>query len=192
MQQTTRHQEASSFASSRHSKQDHSQHTRFLDWSKVFRPLSQLRRHLRRTMHIWGGSLGSFFGHIRIQSATKRVSVYLGPEFLKPTHAGCLELNSRTIARAEYIRALSAMYPWVDIADLRVFLMGFDAGEEWTHYSMGIVRKGHPSEMESWLDLTIESYGRIPDKVIQQIKAFNDQTSDAATPAAIAGVTRKD
>jgi hypothetical protein len=176
MQQTTSHQEASSFASSRRSTQYHSQRTRFLDWREVRRSLSQFRQRLRRTMHIWRGSLGSFFGHIRIQSPTERVGVYLGPEFLKPTHAGCLELNPRTIARDEYTRALLATYSWADIADLRVFLMGFDAGEEWSHDSMGIVRKEHPCEFASWLDPTTRNYGYVPDMVRQRIKEFSGQT----------------
>jgi hypothetical protein len=132
--------------------------------------------------------LDSFFGHIRIQSATERVSVYFGPEFLEQSHAGCLELNTRTIARAEYTRALSAMYPWADTADLRVFLMGFDAGEEWAHCSMGNPRRKHPTEMKSWLDLT-ESIGRVPQKVSEQARAFNDRTFDATSAVARAEVS---
>jgi hypothetical protein len=40
-------------------------------------------------------------------------------------------LNKRTLARFEGIQALSSNFPWVDGVDCRIFLIGFDAGEQW-------------------------------------------------------------
>jgi hypothetical protein len=188
MQRTTK--EIFPFAFSRRSTQSRFQNTIFLAWRGVSRMRSRLLSRLRRTMHIWRGSLGSFFGHIRSQSSTELGNVYLGQEFLCSLD-GSFELNPRTIARSEYIRLLSATQGWSDTVDLRIFLMGFDAGEEWTRHNAGILENQHPSETESWLVSLREGYGCVPARVYQQIRAFNGQTS-AATPAAILGETRRD
>jgi len=34
------------------------------------------------------------------------------------------------------MQRLKAIHPWVGIVDLRIFLMGFDAGEQWA-FRMG-------------------------------------------------------
>ena len=44
---------------------------------------------------------------------------------------GCYVANRRTTARVEGIRKFLATHPWVDSVDLRIFLSGFDAGEEY-------------------------------------------------------------
>jgi hypothetical protein len=116
------------------------------------------------------------------------VSVYFGPLYEECPRTESPVLNARTIARDEYTQALSAIYPWTDIADLRIFLMGFEAGEQWSLHHRGISRSKHPSELSSWLDLP--SCGQIPQRVYQRIKASSGRTS-VVTPAAIAGVTRK-
>jgi len=68
----------------------------------------------------------SFRGHIGILFST-RAGVPLGPALqLQPE--GYRD-DERTYARAEGIRTLQATHPWVDNADLQIFLMGFDAGE---------------------------------------------------------------
>jgi len=76
------------------------------------------------------------------------------------------------------------------MVDLRVFLMGFDAGEEWSHRTCS--GKAANSQVEdSWLNLASQRLGHVPDRVHQAISADSDQTS-VVTPAAIAGVTRND
>jgi hypothetical protein len=76
------------------------------------------------------------------------------------------------------------------MVDLRVFLMGFDAGEEWSHHTCSGKVANSQAE-DSWLDLASRTFGYVPDRVHQAISADSDQTS-VVTPAAIAGVTRND
>jgi hypothetical protein len=46
-------------------------------------------------------------------------------------------VNTGTLALAACIESLSATYPWADIVDLRILLIGFDAGERWILDTMG-------------------------------------------------------
>jgi hypothetical protein len=78
---------------------------------------------------IWSGAARSFVWHIRIQSTREIPHVILGPASLLSPEGLILD-QPGTHARAEGIRSLSAKYPWVDIVHQRVFLMGFDAGEQ--------------------------------------------------------------
>jgi hypothetical protein len=66
---------------------------------------------------------------MRILSSKAGEAVHLGPSV--QFRNGCYQANARTLARAEGIKKLQAIHQWVDIADLRIFLMGFDAGEEY-------------------------------------------------------------
>jgi hypothetical protein len=85
----------------------------------------------------------------------------LGPaSLLLPDGTGA---QPRTVARELYIEALWAIYPWADIPDLHIFLMGFDAGEQWTRHTSDSERKT-PASPDSWLNLYVESKA-IPDKV---------------------------
>jgi hypothetical protein len=83
------------------------------------------------TLALWASKLcdvlHSLREHIRIEFSTS--SVDLGAAF-SPQGAGWLP-NTRTIARAEGIRTLQAIRPKVDIADIQMFLAGFDAGEQY-------------------------------------------------------------
>jgi hypothetical protein len=75
-------------------------------------------------------------------------AVHLGPSV--QFRNGCYQANARTLARAEGIKKLQAIHQWVDIADLRIFLMGFDAGEEYCsidHHQAAAVKA--PSAKES-------------------------------------------
>jgi hypothetical protein len=95
-----------------------------------------------------------------------------------------------SLARSLYTRSVEAtLLPWADTVDLRIFLMGFDAGEQWGAQLDSECRKH--LQTPAWLLSVQEKFGFIPEKVNQEIEAFNDQIS-GVTPAAIAGVTRKD
>jgi hypothetical protein len=85
----------------------------------------------RSRMCIWRSSFDSLYGHIRNQSAKGMPFVDFGRAMVRDS-AGHLQPNTRTHARAEYTKALLAIHPWADIVDQRIFLMGFDAGEQWT------------------------------------------------------------
>jgi hypothetical protein len=91
---------------------------------------------LLNTWYIWRDAFGSFLGHIRTQSPKEMPHQIVGV-LLEWSPTGYKE-NTRTLARTESIRRLSAKYPWVDIVDHRLFLMGFDAGEQWTRHTLGI------------------------------------------------------
>jgi hypothetical protein len=79
----------------------------------------------------WYAGYRSFRGHIRIQSSTSGGRIDLGPSV--QSRDGRYRANMRTLARAEGIEKLRAIHPWVDIADLRIFLMGFESGEEYSN-----------------------------------------------------------
>lgn len=79
----------------------------------------------------WYAAFRSFRGHIRIQSATVGGRVDLGCAV--QLEDGCYQANTRTLARAAGIEKLQAIHRWVDIVDLRIFLMGFEAGEEYSN-----------------------------------------------------------
>lgn len=70
-----------------------------------------------------------FLGNLRTQFAKGPVSVHFGPSFeLDPHLKG---RNKRTLARMRGIGNLLAIYPWAAHRTFEIFLMGFDAGEQW-------------------------------------------------------------
>ena len=95
--------------------------------------LFRLYSRLNKTKRIWCEAFHSFRGHIRLESSIDSL-ISWGPAFSRD-QAGYLVPNKRTDARAEYTEKLWATHPWADTVDLRMFLMGFDAGEEWARRS---------------------------------------------------------
>jgi hypothetical protein len=90
-------------------------------WLAAFRLLN--------TWCIWSGAARSCLWHIRLQSPKELPNVTLGAApVLCPD--GSLRDQPSTSARAASIGNLLAIYPWLDIVHLRIFLMGFDAGEQ--------------------------------------------------------------
>lgn len=89
----------------------------------------ELLRTVQAWLYIRRAAFRSCRGHIQIQSARERVAVRLGPT-LERSRTGHLQPNVRTLCRGEGIRNLLATYQWADNADLRVFLLGFDLGEQ--------------------------------------------------------------
>jgi hypothetical protein len=145
----------------------------------------RLRVRFRATMYIWKSAFGSLLGHIRSQSTKEPPLLNFGPALVRDS-AGELRQCTRTHARAEYIKAVLATRPWADTIDLRMFLDGFDAGEQWTLYTTDKGSDRRP-ESGSWL----ASVEYVPSKIIQPSNEVNGQIS-FAIPAAIAGVTRSD
>lgn len=78
----------------------------------------------------WYVAFRSFRAHIRIQFATKGKWIDLGEAC--QLRDGRYQPNERTYACAEGIRTLLATHPWVDSVDVRLFLMGFYAGERYS------------------------------------------------------------
>ncbi len=127
-------------------------------------------------MCIWKSAFGSLVGHIRSQSTKELLLVDFGPALVRGP-AGDLRPCIRTHTRAEYIKAVLATRPWADTIDLRMFLDGFDAGEQWTLHTADKESDMRP-ESGSWL----ASVEYIPSKIIQPSKEVNGHTSEV-TPA---------
>ena len=72
----------------------------------------------------------SLFGHIRTRRAIEHQSVDLGPA-LQRSLSGHLVPCTRTVARSDGTEFLLTKYPWADLVDLQIFLLGFDEGARW-------------------------------------------------------------
>jgi hypothetical protein len=101
-------------------------------WLSIRPILFDLRFLLLCRTQMLASSFRSFLGHICFQATKAEWVLSCGPS-LERDQTGAYQRNARTHARAEGIRVLSAKFPWVDRADLRIFLEGFDAGEQYTH-----------------------------------------------------------
>lgn len=154
------------------SSQSHANHTVRLDWFALCDSVCQFRNKLRNMMYILCASFRSYLGHVGSQSAKGRIAVDLGPA-LQLLSNGQYQANARTLARAEGIRNLRASHPWVDIPDLRMFLMGWDAGERFAHLCYIPAEQTQSEKTES-------------------CNQFSKSQMRELIPAAIAGVTRKD
>jgi len=94
---------------------------------------SALYRVVLRTFqswHRWRTAFRSFRGHIQTLRTIKYQSLDLGPA-LQLLADGQRLACTRTVARSYGTQLLETKYPWVDLVDLRVFLLGFDEGEKW-------------------------------------------------------------
>ena len=71
----------------------------------------------------------SFLGHLRTHNVKEFPHAAFGPVFRR-LPAGFLQPESRTLSRTTHTDNLLATYPWADTVDIKIFLMGFDAGEQ--------------------------------------------------------------
>jgi hypothetical protein len=131
---------------------------RHLDWFSISDALSPV--HLASLLYRWRVAFRSFRAHIRIQSAKGGTQVDLGPAFL--LRDGCYQENKGTIARAEGIRKLLATHPWADSVDLRMYLVGFQAGEGYCNATR---------------DLDIQDVQKIPQKTNLQLHSCDPPKS---------------
>lgn len=129
--------EAPSLSSSQPSTAHHdSPSIGFWGWLSTVSRLRLARFYLVGTWRICNAAIRSCYGHIRLQSPTEIFRVGTGSAFVQGPDQS-LQPNIHTLARACYIEMLSATLDWADIVDFRTFLMGFDAGEQWTHHTQG-------------------------------------------------------
>jgi hypothetical protein len=75
-------------------------------------------------------------GHIQTLLAIEHQSVDLGPAVERSPDGRYLPC-SRTVAHSYGIRSLETKYPWADLVDSQVFLLGFDAGARWAFDNAG-------------------------------------------------------
>jgi hypothetical protein len=151
--------------------------------------LALLLARVQTTWRIWCDAIYSCAGHIRSQSATELQGVSFGRSPVWDETNQTWVPNPDAIARSFYTTMISAIYPWADTQDLRIFLMGFEAGEEW-YLHRGNKSNGY-HETPSWIPLAEKTFGHVPDRVRQEIMAASGHTSED-TPAAITEVTRSD
>lgn len=97
---------------------------------RLWRVGRRLRKRCQAVCCIWKSAFRSFLGHIRTQSTTVIPYTDFGP-VLRRTPDGCLAPEKRTQVRSRCTSTLEATYPWLDQVDRKLFLMGFDAGEQW-------------------------------------------------------------
>ncbi len=141
--------------------------------------LFHYRSYWRSSMYIWRGAARSFLGHIRTLSPTEPLVPHCGPALAK-NHLGQYQANIRTVARNQYIKALWAKLPYLDILELRIFLMGFDAGEQFATRKVDTETSSFV-EVPSW-----DTY------FLRQASKLDSGQISEAIPAAIAGVIRSD
>lgn len=84
-------------------------------------------------LYRWSAAFRSFRAHIRIQSPKMGSHFDLGP--LGRVQDGRCKNHERIQSRAAGIETMRSGSPWVDSVDIRLFLLGWDAGEK---YSMGL------------------------------------------------------
>jgi hypothetical protein len=109
-------------------KPDYVSHRERLDSISRFASLSW--RNLASLLSRWYGAFRSSLAHMRIQSPKMSGWVDLGP--LGRFQHGHHQNLERIRSRAEGIKMLRTNFPWVDSVDIRMFLMGFDAGEKYS------------------------------------------------------------
>lgn len=134
--------------------------------------LTLLPSRLETMWRIWRGAIRSCYGHIRSQSSKATdIGVSFGPAPFWDQSSQTYQAVPESLARSLYTKILSATHPWADTADLRIFLMGFESGEQWALH-MGNGNRTHV-QTPAWLNLAEKVFGFIPDKVRQEIIAFN-------------------
>lgn len=93
--------------------------------------------HLFRFLSALQLASRTFVGHMRILLAEKFWSVELGHPLVF-LQSGSVIRNNRTAARTYGIRQLRSRYPWASLVDHKLFLQGFDLGEEYARHNLSI------------------------------------------------------
>jgi hypothetical protein len=116
-------------------------------------------QNLQALLCRWYAGFRSFRGHIAL--LTPRMGGWVQfPAFGKflDEHR---DPHEETIARVEGIKTLGSKYPWTDAVDIRMFLMGFDAGER---YSMDRLACRIPAEQHTPIELgSCDQLSQVPD-----------------------------
>lgn len=120
----------SSLVSADHSIQ-HNVHlrTKVPIWTRIRRRVLPRVVRLLNIWCIWSGAIRSLVGRIRIQSPTETPHADLGIG-CEQCPDGNFRVPIRTQHRVQGIQRLEATFPWVDFVDRQIFLMGFDAAEQ--------------------------------------------------------------
>ena len=103
----------------------------------AYAPFRFLPESLHYKLYLVFSSLGSLLGRLRTQLVKNHPRVSFGPAF-EAGHPHLLRRNKRTLARKSGVAERLATLTWVDLQDLEIFLMGFDAGEQWASRNLCI------------------------------------------------------
>lgn len=150
----------------------------YLWWRQLKRLQRLLRLRLLCSWYIWRNAHNSCRGHIRKQSPRELPFVDYGP-CLESDDSGWYQPNKRTNARKRYTQMLSAIHPWLDMVDRQMFLMGFDAGEQWSLCTMGngLCKRHQDVDKDSWLALAEKEFGHVPVLVDKWVKKTTPEQS---------------
>ncbi len=99
-------------------------------WLAVRRPILRAALESIQRWHIFRSTFRSFRGHIQTLHTTKHLSVDLGPAFQR-SPSGHLLVCTQTVGHSDGTKHLLTTFPWADLVDLQVFLLGFDEGAKW-------------------------------------------------------------
>jgi hypothetical protein len=116
----------------------------FLQDAFVFVASHLLDKYVWRKSYTLFSELRNFLGSLHIQLAIDRLFVNYGPKLESDPQVS--ERNRRTLARMKGIRNLLAIYPYVTHQNVEIYLMGFDAGEQWALDNQGSIP--HPVQCE--------------------------------------------
>jgi len=107
----------------------------------LYRPIVRFVRALRLCLRsgIW---------NMKTLLSKDQWGLDLGPHYQR-LPCGCLALNSRTDARSVGIRALTLRYPAANTAQFRLFLEGFDTGEQFASRNSGTLAQVSSSASHS-------------------------------------------
>jgi hypothetical protein len=104
-------------------------------WLRVVGGLQNLRWRWSVASYKRRSASRSFRGHMRLLSPKGKPVLLMGPAYTAPVEPSDLvELHARTAS----IESLSATYPWIDLVDRQIFLMGFRAGLEQASHNPNI------------------------------------------------------
>ena len=97
-------------------------------WLRVKQGLLNFRWRWRVASYKWRSSFHSFCGHTRLLSPKGKPVLLLG-QVTEQTRL-IPDTFAQIRARNDSIESLSAIYPWVDLVDQQIYLMGYRAGLE--------------------------------------------------------------
>jgi hypothetical protein len=97
-------------------------------WIRAKQGLLNFRWRWQIASYKWRTAFHSFRGHMHLLSPKGKPVLLLGQ--VTPQTRLIPDTFAQIRARNDSIESLSATYPWVDLVDQQIFLMGYRAGLE--------------------------------------------------------------
>ena len=112
-------------------------------WPRVRQELLNHHWRYRVASYKWQTAFRSFRGHMRLLSP-KGMPALVHGGVMEPADA-TPERVAEIDARSAGTRSLSATYPWVDLVDQQIYLMGFRAGLQQALCTSDILEPNNPT-----------------------------------------------